>query len=108
MIEFKPDINGEIIVYNAFENGSQTGRITALIKGAECTVRLIEAVDDETAEGLIRSALNAAANRMGYIAIYECDSFTSVAELLGFKVEGGRLTGEIPTLLAGCCGCKGC
>ena len=66
----------------------------------------ILANDDETAEGLIRSALNAAANRDGYSCVYKPDEYRNVAAMLGFRIENGVLVGEIPFLLTGsCCGC---
>lgn len=106
MVEFKPDIKDNIVIYNAFENGRQTGKATLTINKNRCYLNFIEAIDNETAEGLIRSALNAAANRDAYVCEYLADSFVSVATLLGFKGNDGKLYGEIPFLLSGCCGCE--
>ncbi len=105
MIEFKPDIHGETVQYQAVENGKTVGRITLTFHKTAAAVKYVEALDDETAEGLIRSALNAAANRGAYTCVYEPDDFVSVAALLGFEEENGKRTGEIPFLLAGHC-CK--
>ena len=61
--------------------------------------------DSLLAEGLIRSALNYAANRGAYIAVCKDEKFRSVLELLGFDNNGGEYMGEIPELLRGSC-CK--
>ncbi len=107
MIEFKPDINDNIIIYRSFEEGKQTGRVTlTLDSSTHCTLRLIEADNDETAEGLIRSALTAAANRNSFACNYITAEFSSVARALGFSDRENVLYGEIPFLLSGCCGCK--
>ena len=105
MIEFKPDINGDIIIYRAYECGEMTGRVTLTYKKTHADLKFIEANDDETAEGLIRSALSAAANRDAYTCFYEPSEFKSVALMLGFTEKDGKLWGEIPFLLTGCCGC---
>ncbi|HBL41019.1 MAG TPA: hypothetical protein DDY98_05390 [Ruminococcaceae bacterium] len=105
MIEFKPNIVDETVQYQAVENSEAVGRITLTFHQTESAVKFIEATDDETAEGLIRSALNAAANRGAYTCTYEPTEFVSVAVLLGFETKNGKLSGEIPFLLAGHC-CK--
>lgn len=105
MIEFKPDIKDNLIVYRAYESGEMTGRVTVTYKNTHADLILIEANDDETAEGLIRSSLSAAANRDAYTCCYEPQLFRNVAFRLGFTEKDGRLCGEIPFLLAGCCGC---
>ncbi len=105
MIEFKPKIQGETVEYTSVENGKVTGHITLTYHQTACAVKQIEADNDETAEGLIRSALNAAANRSAYTAVYEPAAFCHVAAALGFQKEGDKLTGEIPFLLTGTC-CK--
>ncbi len=107
MIEFKPDIKDNIVVYNAFEDNRNTGRVLLTVEKTKAVLVNIQAVDDETAEGLIRSALNAAANRDGYSCVYQPEEFRNVAAMLGFRNENGILVGEIPFLLTGsCCGCS--
>ena len=107
MIEFKPDIKDNIVIYNAFEEGKNTGKVLLTVDKTKAILRSIQAIDDETAEGLMRSALNAAANRDGYSCVYEPEEFRNVVALLGFRNENGILTGEIPFLLTGsCCGCN--
>lgn len=107
MIEFKPDIKDNVVIYNAYEGGKHTGKVLLTLDKTHSFLKNIEAIDDETAEGLIRSALNAAANRDGYGCVYEADAYQNVAKLLGFRNENGMLVGEIPFLLTGCCGCNG-
>ncbi len=104
MIEFKPNIHGESIEYTAVEDGRATGIILLTFHLTACSVKRIEADNDETAEGLIRSALNAAANRSAYTADYEPEAFRNIAMILGFEQNGDKLTGEIPFLLTGHCG----
>lgn len=106
MIEFKPDIKDNIIVYNAFEEGKNTGKVFLTVDKTKAVLHSIQAIDYETAEGLMRSALNAAANRDGYSCVYQPEEFRNVATMLGFRNENGTLVGEIPFLLTGsCCGC---
>ncbi|MBQ5824075.1 MAG: hypothetical protein IIW48_04640 [Clostridia bacterium] len=107
MIEFKPEINDNIVVYRSYEDAQQTGSVMlTLDTPTRCSLRALEAVNDETAEGLIRSALTAAANRNSYACDYLPDAFIGVAKALGFVEKDNLLYGEIPFLLAGCCGCK--
>ena len=109
MIEFKPDIKDNVVIYNAFEEGKNTGKVLLTVEKTKAKLVSIQAIDAETAEGLMRSALNAAANRDGYNCTYEPEAFRDVAQLLGFRNENGKLVGEIPFLLTGsCCGCNQC
>lgn len=107
MIEFKPDINDNIIEYISYENSARTGKVTLSIDTpTHSMLSYIEAVNDETAEGLIRSALTAAANRNVYSCNYTAGSFIDVAVRLGFTEKNGSLYGEIPFIISGCCGCN--
>lgn len=95
--------------YDLNADGKLCGRCAFRLFGYKMEVIYVEVFDKdaETAEGLIRSALNYGANRMAYIAYYKAESYVSVAELLGFeKDKSGVLSGDIPTLLKGSC-CKG-
>ena len=106
MIEFKPDINGSTVNYISFENGVQTGSVTLSIDSpTHSSLLSIYTVNDETAEGLIRSALTAAANRNVFSVNYLPSVFVNIAMNLGFTKRNGVLYGEIPFLLSGCCGC---
>lgn len=97
------------IGYDLSRDGAECGKCAFKLNGYTMDIVLVE-VDDsdaETAEGLIRSALNYGANRLAYIAYYKTEKFVSVAELLGFqKDKNNVLCGDIPTLLQGSC-CKG-
>ncbi len=118
MLTFKPKTNKDL-GEKYIDNNRALGYIAYDDNGVECgfsafylngyTVEIIEvSVDDkdpETQEGLIRSALNYAANRNAYIAYYSADEGVDVAKLLGFELKEDRLTGEIPFLLTGHC-CK--
>lgn len=107
MIEFKPEINGNIIKYHSFEDSRQTGSVELVLDSpTHCTLNSIQAENTETAEGLIRSALTAAANRSSFACNYVTSAFSDVARALGFSDKGDVLYGEIPFLLSGCCGCK--
>lgn len=106
MIEFKPDINGTTINYSSYENDVNTGCVSLTLDTlTHSTLRSIEADNDETAEGLIRSALTAAGNRNIYSCNYLPSEFNNIAVRLGFSERNGVLYGEIPFLLSGCCSC---
>lgn len=96
------------IGYDLSQNGIECGKCVFRLNGYTMDVCFVEALnsDAETAEGLIRSALNYGANRGAYIAYYDAQNAVEVAKLLGFENENGRLYGEIPVLLQGSC-CKG-
>lgn len=89
------------------DDGKYCGMAVFYLNGyrVEITEVTVPDKDPETQEGLIRSALNYAANRSAYIAEYKASEAVDVAKMLGFAPEGDRLTGEIPFLLAGHC-CK--
>ena len=107
MIEFKPEINGKTVNYSSYENNENTGCVNlTLDSSTHSTLQAIKAINDETAEGLIRSALTAAANRNIFSCNYLSLEFAEVAIRLGFVERNGVLYGEIPFLLSGCCGCN--
>ena len=95
--------------YDLSNEGRECGKCSFRLNGYTMDIISVEVYDSdaETAEGLIRSALNYGANRLAYIAYYKTESFVPTAELLGFqKDKNGVLSGDIPTLLQGSC-CKG-
>ena len=107
MIEFKPQIKDNLVIYTSHENNVQTGRVTLTLDTAtRSTLHLVEADSEETAEGLIRSALTAAANRNIFVCDYIAENYKEVARRLGFTDNKDKLYGEIPFLLSGCCGCQ--
>lgn len=109
MIEFKPEISGNTVIYLSYEDGECTGKVMlTLDSSTHSTLHSVTAVNEEIAEGLIRSALTAAANRNIFSVNYSASDFTDIADRLGFKDRNGALYGEIPFLLSGCCGCSCC
>lgn len=122
MIRFVPVESGKLVEpfssdssvfgyigYDLSSDGRECGKCAFRLNSYTMDIISVEVYDSdaETAEGLIRSALNYGANRLAYIAFYKTDSFVSVAELLGFKKDKNDvLSGDIPTLLQGSC-CKG-
>lgn len=107
MIYFRPEINGNTAVINAVDGESVSGSCKVSVNSYECVLSDITAVGNDglLAEGLIRSALNFAANRGAYIAKCSQSEFDGVLKALGFSLEGGEYSGEIPELLKGSC-CK--
>ena len=114
MIFFKPEFlqdmseNGNDAVIVAFDGDKRIGDCRITVDGYKCILSGLNVNSDDvlTVEGLIRSALNYAANRGAYIAESECISFKNTFEYLGFKSVDGKYSGEIPELLKGSC-CKG-
>ena len=90
------------------KSDEKCGKCVFRLNGYRMEIIFIEIYDndDETVEGLIRSALNFGGNRNVYIAEYKAERGLNVAEMLGFKLENGVLEGDIPSLLKGSC-CKG-
>ena len=56
--------------YDLSNDGKECGRCTFRLNGYTMEILFVESLDNdaETAEGLIRSALNYGANRLAYIA----------------------------------------
>lgn len=116
MIKFVPktaaqaglNSDDNIFIYTGYDltSDEECGKCIFKLNGYDMSILKIDSEsDDETIEGLIRSALNYGANRGAYIASFDADKGINVALLLGFKEKDGSLTGEIPELLAGSC-CK--
>jgi len=93
--------------YIGYDGDEAIGGCTAVINGSCVTVTKMVFDEDklEFGEGLIRSALNYAANRNAYMARCECENTESILKLMGFeKNKDGIYEGDIPTLLGGSCG----
>lgn len=104
-----PDISGKYGEGAAAYSDGQGGLI--VFKIAESYVHLIavEGASGVITEGLVRSALNYAANNGAYTAWTGIDIDGDTAEVLkslGFEEENGKLIADIPDVLT--CGCKGC
>ena len=92
---------------SAFDGDNEIGSVFISVRSFNCYLSDIEVSDDDAllVEGLIRSALNFAANRGAYIANCADNSYENVLKTLGFKLSEGVYSGEIPELLKGSC-CK--
>jgi len=64
----------------------------------------LETDDLSIGEGLLRAALNYAANRGYYIAACSAPDADAVRSLLPFKLKNEMWQNDIPTLLRGSCG----
>lgn len=105
MLEFKPfDIDDKLHGYCAEENGTQIGKCVFCVGGLYVDVLSVEAVDSLTAEGLVRSALNFAANRSAYMARADIKKVSAEPfKTLGFEEENGFYVSDIPSALTGSC-----
>lgn len=99
-------LNG-YIGYN-LDNNEICGKCIFRLNGYRMEIIFLDVYDndDETVEGLIRSALNFGGNRNVYMAEYKAEKGIKVAEMLGFEPVNNILEGDIPSLLKGSC-CKG-
>lgn len=109
MLYFKPvkDNEKEAARIFAIDGENELGSCYVCVDAYKCFVSEIAPKENDSLliEGLIRSALNFAANRGAYIAECSQAEFKSVLELLGFENKDGIYKGEIPELLKGQC-CK--
>lgn len=71
---------------------------------ADITAISLQTEDLSIGEGLLRAALNFAANRGYYMAVFSAKDAEAVQRRLPFEQKNGRLQGDIPSLLAGTCG----
>lgn len=94
--------------YTAIENEDSVGSCLVRVDKYKCYVSNLSTCHDDPllTEGLIRSALNFAANRNAYMAYCSQQELKSVLDLLGFEYKDNIWQGDIPTLLQGSC-CKG-
>ena len=103
MIEFLPFVVSESeAVYRAYENGDITGECSFTFEGSCMRITGLSG-DDLTGEGLVRSAMNYAANRGAYTCSAAEDMLCPALSRLGFS--GSCLTVEIPEALTSSC-CK--
>lgn len=114
MIKFTPLVNDPVITGRfgegafAYSDG-EDGLIAFKINESFVNLITVECADGIVIEGLVRSALNFAANRGAYTARAAAgidDTAVFVLKKLGFEEEDGLLTADIPDVLT--CGCKGC
>lgn len=103
------DLTGEKTVgaYVALEDDAILGKCLVEVTGYTCAIsELVQTGADKlVTEGLVRAALNFAANRGAYLASCSIVQIADVLKMLGFSEENGVFRGEIPELLQGSC-CK--
>lgn len=103
------DLIGEKTVgaYVALEDDAILGKCLVEVNGYTCAItELVQTGADKlVTEGLVRAALNFAANRGAYLASCSVVQIADVLKMLGFSEENGVFRGEIPELLQGSC-CK--
>lgn len=103
------DLTGEKIVcaYVALEDDAILGKCLVEVTGYTCAISELAqtGADKLVTEGLVRAALNFAANRGAYLASCSIVQIADVLKILGFSEENGVFRGEIPELLQGSC-CK--
>ena len=103
------DLTGEknVCAYVALEDDAILGKCLVEVTGYTCTLsELVQTGADKlVTEGLVRAALNFAANRGAYLASCSIVQIADVLKMLGFSEENGVFRGEIPELLQGSC-CK--
>ena len=71
---------------------------------ADITAVSLKTDDLSIGEGLLRAALNFAANRGYYMAVFSAKDAENVRRRLPFEEKNGSFRGDIPSLLAGTCG----
>ena len=103
MLEFKPfDIDDKTHGYRAEENGENIGECIFSLGG---TYAEILSVKTRGGEGLVRSALNFAANRSAYMARADVGRVEKEPFItLGFEEKNGFYESDIPSALTGSCG----
>ena len=103
------DLTGEktVCAYVALEDDAILGKCLVEVTGYTCAIsELVQTGADKlVTEGLVRAALNFAANRGAYLASCSIVQIADVLKMLGFSEENGVFRGEIPELLQGSC-CK--
>lgn len=103
------DLTGEktVCAYVALEDDAILGKCLVEVTGYTCTISELAqtGADKLVTEGLVRAALNFAANRGAYLASCSIVQIADVLKMLGFSEENGVFRGEIPELLQGSC-CK--
>ena len=116
MFEFKPVVETDEIkklyhkedgfAYIGMENEKVLGSCYFRMDKSAVEILNLDFPQDMPAfgEGLIRSALNFAANRGAYMAKCCCTNATVILERMRFEKDGDCYMGDIPTLLGGTCG----
>ena len=108
MLEFKPfDIDSKTYGYRAGKRQQQHGECIFSLGGTYVEILSIKTRDSDrlVAEGLVRSALNFAANRSAYMARTDIGKVEKEPFItLGFEEKNGFYESDIPSALTGSCG----
>lgn len=105
MISFLPSEEENRVVFNAVDGEKIIGSCAIILNGYDAEFVFVECEDDIITEGLARSAMNYAANRMAYIAKIKSALVKPAFIRLGFEGED-MLTVEIPQALSSGCSCN--
>lgn len=104
--EEKDAVYGGYIGYD--DSSTNVGKSLVMLHEYSCELVKLECdfSDKLLTEGFVRASLNFAANRGCYMAYCGLDGFEDVLFTLGFSKNDNVFSGDIPTLLGGCCGCR--
>ena len=109
--EFSLEIYEENSIYGMYyglnESSETIGKCLIKINKQNCYILELECdfSDKLLVEGFVRASLNFAANRNAYYANCTLFKIKDVLLSLGFELNDGTYSGDIPTLLKGNC-CK--
>lgn len=109
MLFFEPTVIGSdscTALFTAKNADTALGTCSLLLHDnvADITAVCLQTDDLSIGEGLLRAALNFAANRGLYMAVFSAGDADAVRRMLPFAEKNGRFQGDIPSLLAGTCG----
>lgn len=93
-----------LFAFIAKDNEEKIGKLCFSLTENACKVLGIQAQDALITEGLLRSALNFAANRGAYIATCSLQEYKQLLSSLHFLEKNGVFYGEIPSILT----CSSC
>lgn len=105
MISFLPFEEENRVVFKAVDGENEIGSCAIVSGGYEVEFVSVECDDDIITEGLARSAMNYAANRMAYIAKIKKSIVKPAFIRLGFEGDE-MLSVEIPQALTSGCSCN--
>lgn len=105
MISFLPYEEDNRVIFKAVDGENEIGRCAIMLNGYDMEFVSVECEDDIITEGLARSAMNYAANRMAYIAKINKTIGKPAFIRLGFEGDE-MLSVEIPQALTSGCSCN--
>ena len=109
MLFFEPTLMNNdtcTAVFTAKDGDTALGTCELLLHDAVADIAAIRLSTEDLSigEGLLRAALNFAANRGYYMAVCTAKNADAVRARLPFEEKNGRFQNDIPSLLAGTCG----